>query len=406
MRRERGIGACVLVCVLLLAGIARAEEQQWLQYRTATEPYRVLGGYVGGRACEVTAEAPEGVSLPKLTGAKPLFAKWVTPMVKAGFLWVALDQSKKQGPHDRLYVDLSGDGGLADESPVEARGSDADTAGLPADYERTEFGPVKVLFKGDDGPVTYHLNVKFYSYQSRTQLYLAPAGWYEGTVSLGGKEHKCRLLDYNANGSFSDVSLNPNGSDRIELDLKGDGTFTRFFVGRYLQPASGGPCFRLEVARDGASVRFTPAGELPMGTVQVPNDPAFMELTGENGHFRRRTADGPVCVPAGTYRLKYIDFKRTDGKDVKWELVADAFPEDMAFEVKEGLTTEVVVCDPVVASLTMGERERTVSFSHQLKGTNAENVYLLRSGQRPPAPKLRITNADKSYNRTFSFEYG
>ncbi|HUW55834.1 MAG TPA: hypothetical protein VMZ92_04310, partial [Planctomycetota bacterium] len=87
MRRERGIGACVLVCVLLLAGIARAEEQQWLQYRTATEPYRVLGGYVGGRACEVTAEAPEGVSLPKLTGAKPLFAKWVTPMVKAGFLW-------------------------------------------------------------------------------------------------------------------------------------------------------------------------------------------------------------------------------------------------------------------------------------------------------------------------------
>ncbi|HUW56270.1 MAG TPA: hypothetical protein VMZ92_06515, partial [Planctomycetota bacterium] len=108
----------------------------------------------------------------------------------------------------------------------------------------------------------------------------------------------------------------------------------------------------------------------------------------------------------GTYRLKYIDFNRTDGKDVRWELVADAFPEDMAFEVKEGRTTEVVVCDRVVASVTMTAREREVFFSHQLKGTNAENVYILRNGQQAPAPKLRITNADKSYNRTFSFEYG
>jgi hypothetical protein len=402
--KTRTVVFAVLVLALVLSGVARAQEEQFLQYRTAKSPSQVTGTYVGRQTADVMTEAPKDVALPKFTG-KPVFAKWTTPMVKAGFLWVAIDQSKEKGPHDRLYIDTNGDGSLADETAVTAWQSDR--PGQPEGYEYVQFGPVKFVFKSDGGTVTYHLNAVFYSYKERTKLYLSPACWSEGTIKVAGKEHKCRLLDYNANGVFNDASVKPRESDVLELDVKDDGKFVQYFIGKYLQPEAGGPCFLLSPARDGASVTLAPAGDIPMGTVSVPKDTGFVELVGENGHFRCHASKGPVQVPAGAYWLKYIDLKRADDKGVRWEVLSSSASESLAVDVKAGGSTELAVGEPFVASLTVQKTgDGSFTFNQVLKGRGLEQVDLRRNEQQAPAPRVRIRNSDGSYDRLSTLEYG
>ncbi len=400
---KRQAMSAAVVCVALVLFAAGAQAEQWLQYRSAKEPYQLTGVYTAGQSAGVTPEAPKDAALPPFTG-KPVFGRWVTPMAKDGYLLVALDQSKAGGPHDRLYIDADGDGRLAGETSVSAWPTERE--GMPEGYEYVQFGPVKVLFKGDDGPITYHVIVTFYSYKERTSLYVRSAGWYEGKIRIGDREYVCRLFDYNGNGAFNDASTKTRDADLLSLDVKGDGKFVQFFMGKYLQPVAPGPYYLLTAARDGACVTIAPAGEVPVGTVGLPKDTGFVELVGENGHFRRHAKDGPVQVPPGVYGLKYIDFKRNDDKGVPWELMGDAFPESLVFEVKPGETAAVAVGEPIVSTLTMQKSDGTYYFSQSLKGANVEHVTLQRSGEQAPPPQVRIRNADGSYDRLASLQYG
>ncbi len=188
----------LMVLVLAVSGLVRAGEVHWLQYRTAREPRRVLGEYLGGCSVEVSAQKPKRVKLPEFISDRALFAKWTTPMVKAGFLWIALDRSRKNGPYEVLYIDADGDNSLSDETPLRAWWSQG---------QQARFGPVALLFDGTDGPVTYHLNATFYSYRDHVRLYVNPGCWYEGTVDLDGTETRCVLADRNVNGTFNDAWL-------------------------------------------------------------------------------------------------------------------------------------------------------------------------------------------------------
>ena len=57
-------------------------------------------------------------------------------------------------------------------------------------------------------------------------------------------------------------------------------------------------------------------------------------------------------------------------------------------------------------SLRMQKQGGVWRFTQGVKGPSGERITLQRKGQRPPAPKLRIANADGSYERVLSFEYG
>ncbi len=166
----------VVACVALgLFTVAGAQEEQRFQYRFDKKALEQMGIYIPSQSANVTTDPPEGVALPKFMG-KPAFARWMTPRVEAGFLWLALDQSKKGGRHDRLYIDVDGDGRLAGETPVEASPSEGPELQAPVDFEHVQFGPVKVVFKGDDGPVTFHVNVRYDRYGESARLYLGSAG--------------------------------------------------------------------------------------------------------------------------------------------------------------------------------------------------------------------------------------
>ena len=67
------------------------------------------------------------------------------------------------------------------------------------------FEPVKLVFKGEDGPISYHLIVRFYQFgQERAQLLAGAGGWYEGKVTLAGKKRRVQLIDNTVNGVFND----------------------------------------------------------------------------------------------------------------------------------------------------------------------------------------------------------
>jgi hypothetical protein len=213
MKAMAGLTAILLTLGLMHQDAGAAGQEQWLAYRSSAESETVVGG-TPGQTLELSDSKPAGVKLPAFASACPLFAKWKTPMVPAGFLWVALDRTKDDGPYDRLFIDSNADGSLTDESAVAAT-----DPRIYKDQQSAEFALVKVLLPDPDGPVTYHLNLKVWIGGAATRRIVArAAGWYEGTVRIGDRKHFCVLFDANANGAFDDGSEDPQLSDRIRID--------------------------------------------------------------------------------------------------------------------------------------------------------------------------------------------
>ncbi len=178
-----------LAGMLVAAATAWAQPEQWLEYHTSNDG-RVF------HQMELTTNPPPGVALPKLN-APPYFARWKTPMDPAGGRWLCFDRSRKSGPYDRLFIDSTGNGRLDDKTPVPAR----------LDSSEALFPATPVVFKGEDGPITYHLVFRFYQYENnQAQLLAASGGWYEGTVNFDGVKKRVTLIDGNVNGTFNDMA--------------------------------------------------------------------------------------------------------------------------------------------------------------------------------------------------------
>jgi hypothetical protein len=435
------------MCMILAATAAQAQEAQRLQYRTDGQPERVLGVYAEVRLRAETSP-PAGVALPKFVGTRPLFAKWITLMVPAGHLWLALDQSGKQDVYDRLYVDTNADGSLADEAPVateapapvaaaavrvaEAAPQAAETvpaapetaapprARLVVEEQTARFPTVKVLFPGKDGPTAYHLNVTFRSRVQRVitltrgvpdrqvlleELWLTPAGWHEGTVTVGGKTYTCRLADANVNGTFDDVSADEGKADFILIE--GDAMMPLVCTaGRYIQV--GGALYHPHPARDGACITFAPVNDVPTGTLRLDVPRAQLTVGGFNGLLYLNVAEGKVSAPAGKYRLTIWKIEKADDSGTAWRAEGTVIPgEGAVFEVNEGKETRLAVGEPFVCKGTDTAQDRgTHSLSLRLRGRLDEPVYLYRDGRQAAPPQVRIANADKTYDQAFATEYG
>src|ERR1035441_4365511 len=244
------ISTQLILAAMVLAGVAFGQSEQWLEYHTGTE----------GRAyhpVKLTTDAPSGVALPKLDGPV-YFGRWLTPMDPAGGRWLCLDRSRKSGPYDRIFIDTTGNGRLDDKTPVQAR----------VDSYNAYFPPVPLVFKGEDGPITYHLAFQCYQYERKPQQFLAmSAGWYEGKVNFDGAKKRIQLIDGNVNGTFNDLAPEPYDSDRVQVE--GDKTTERF-LGRMLEV--DGKFYRIEAARDGACVNVKKEDNVVLGEVRVPEN--------------------------------------------------------------------------------------------------------------------------------------
>jgi len=314
-------------------------------------------------------------------------------MVKEGYLWVALDSTHRYGSYDRLFIDSDGDGHLSDETVVVA---------YQAERRRSYFGPVRVIFEGQDGPITYHLNFEYFTRNGEKYLAVGSGGRYEGTVHVNGKKGNCVLIDYNANGTFDDKALDPSKSDRIRIGVE-DNHDTRF-VGNFIQV--DGVLLQLEVARDGAFIRLAEAGNVVFGQIRLPDTITEFSAGGVNGLLTFKPEDGLGQLPMGQYRIHNWMIERQDGNGNRWRLEGERFGEEGDFEVAEAGETAITIGEPVVADLRVDRRNSECIFAQNLRGRLGEYVVLSRNGLTPPASKLHIKSADGKYERTFSFEYG
>ncbi len=393
---------CLLLALcFVFAPNAFGQDEQRLRYRSAQTPEK-YGVDADDVTLELTPRKPKGVKLPALAGTDPLFAKWATPMVRAGHLWIALDRSKPGGPYNRLFIDSDADGSLADEQPVEAhfvrdsRGTDT----------RPNFSPVKVVLAGEDGPVTYHLNLKcsISLTLGKGRVRASAAGWYEGAVSAGGRKYRFRLIDNNANGTFNDASVDPRRTDRIVLVT--DWQEIPNSAGRYVH--LDGALHHLEIARDGAYVKLRRAKNVPMGTLRVAERTRQLIVGGRNGLFRLQPTAGRAQLPVGKYRLQEWRMRRRDEYGAIWEATGSPLAVEISFEVVKDRETQLAVGEPFRAVAIVRRNGKDYSFGHPLVGRLGEQISLTYNGVggRPSAPILRIRNADGSYDRSFAFEYG
>jgi hypothetical protein len=393
MRMRIYIQLAVGIGLLILVSKVPAQQEQWLQYHTSREAGQILGG-TGSRSLDSTTEKPAGVKLPQFKGDKQLFAKWLTPMVKDGYLWIALDQTHKQGPYDLLYIDSNANGNLDDETAASA---------YRTDQSSSYFGPVKVIFEVEDGPVTYHLNFRAYHYRTEKDgLFPSTGGWYEGSITVGGEKKHCLLFDYNVNGTFNDKSANAGDCDRIRIGKQGDQD--TLFTGNYIEVDK--TLYRPEIARDGAYIKLTKAENVSFGSVCLPESITQLSANGENGLFILKPEKGVASLPVGKYCVYDWAVERQDDKGTNWKLKGSGLGEKNIFDITEDKQAELSIGEPIIATLDASEREGTHSFRHSMKGRAGERIELTRNGAQPQAPKVRIKSTDGTYDRTYSFQYG
>ncbi|HWI57822.1 MAG TPA: hypothetical protein VNZ22_11395, partial [Bacillota bacterium] len=376
----------VALGLFALATPAWAQKEQWLEYHTDREGK-------GYRYLDLTTNPPPNVALPKLA-AQPYFARWTSPLDASGGRWICFDRTRKAGPHDRLYIDTNGNGRLDDDAPVSTFRTDQYTA---------YFEPAKVTFKGEDGPITYHLALRFMKYEgSDVRVLASSAGYYAGQVDLGGKKQHLELIDGNVNGTFNDRSTNSGDCDRVSVEK--DSTSERY-LGKLLE--ANGQFFQIEVARDGAFVKLQKA-DVTLGQARVPETISEFVAFGENGHFVRKPAKGEFTLPAGKYHILQWTINRKDNKGAKWELMGYNLPEKASFEVAAAKLAAIQVGEPVRADLR-AEPTKTkgqLTFNLNFRGRFDESIQILKDSQRPPGPKLSFASADGSYRATNTFEFG
>ena len=369
-----------------------APELQWLRYHTASEA-RMMGHHTGWKHLELSSQKPKSVAMPEFKTRETLFTQWTTPMVERGYLWIALDRVSQYGPHDRLYIDSNGDGRLEDETAVNA---------LQSGRHESSFGPVKVVFQVDGGPVTYHLNFHFYNHGNRGRLYAYSGCWYEGNIAVGGSKTHCMLIDQNVNGTFNDKSMNAHDSDRIQIGKERDRD-TRY-VGNFIEIDS--KLYQPEIARDGAYIKLTEAVDIEFGSIRIAENVTEFSAGGENGLLTVKLEKGKGQLPVGRYRVDHWFIQRKDEKGGDWKLEGRGYDDRSIFVISQGNEIDLTIGEPIISRLDVEKRGSRYSFNHSLAGQRGERIELTRTGSRPQAPTLRIKNQDGSYDRTFTFEYG
>ena len=367
MRNKTYIWLTVGISLLVLTSAATAQDEQWLQYHSEREAARIVGD-MRTMSLKLLSERPEGVESPDFKCDKPFFAAWSTPMVDSGKIWLALDRTNDKW--DRLFIDSNVNGHINDENTITPYRTEQYSA---------YFGPVKVVFEGEDGPLTYHLNLRFYENGPTRRLYVSSGSWYEGDITVAGAKKHCVLIDYNANGTFNDKSLDSSKCDRIRIGKKTDGDAC--FVGNYIEV--DGTLYRTEIARDGAYIVLAKAEDVKYGNIRLPETITEFSAGGENGLFEPKLEKGAGSLPVGKYRINNWTSERKDEKGKKWTLRGRYFSDKGDLDVTEATETSLEIGEPVTANLqvTLNGETEAYEFDKILRGQLGEYVSLTSGGR-------------------------
>jgi hypothetical protein len=441
MRARGFILSAVLAAIAALAFAAEGSPEQWLQYASSDQPSTTVGG-TNGQQLKLTDKAPPGLALPKFKSDKPLFALWkvkldnACPRVAAdGGIWLAIDQSRKDGPYDLLYADAKAEGALAGASPVRAWGvveGRLDRAapvkagevsdGIDYNYcSQASFPRQRFTLPGADGPVAYHAAMRTDFFRGCRSLYVNAACWYEGAVTIGGRKYSCCLVDYNANTRFDDSGTTRDACDRIRIGVPGrvpvqfpgggavsdpDGPEATRYVGKCVEV--GGKLHILTVSPDGAFVQFAPGGTLAEGAIRVPEGVEQFAVFGPMGNFICKPVGGLARVPAGEYMLDNWWLARRDAAGAIWRIGDRYNTAGKPVTVEPNQPADLDIGEPYVWEVTTGSGQspREHSINVIIRARMRDILTMTVNGNQPPPPRVHITSADGKYDRMFALEYG
>ena len=148
------------------------------------------------------------------------------------------------------------------------------------------------------------------------------------------------------------------------------------------------------------------AGRVPTGKIQLGRTVNAFSVFGRQGHFFRDAEDGAADVPVGEYVMGTYEVNRKDDRGVRWQIKGHSYQAQEAFVVKDGATTTLDVGEPFLSTVNVSKRGNSYSINQAIKTPRGDRLSYTRNGSRPPAPKVRITSADGSYDRKFRLEYG
>ena len=139
----------------------------------------------------------------------------------SGRVWMAFDKNNPKSDYDRLHFDANANGDLTDDPVCQP---------YRRESEMAYFGPVKAVFAGADGPITYHLSMKLRTFPGQAYCLLSPACWYEGQITLG-KGSQAIPAGANIKGTWLPTTR------EIVIDIKDAGQ--RYYVYRGAVNAEG-----------------------------------------------------------------------------------------------------------------------------------------------------------------------
>lgn len=391
MSNRQRIYCFVFLIPVLWGRLTAAREEQWLQYRYSPDSQKIVKE-IGFQTLELSRTRPEGVHLPELKDREPIFAKWMTPMVKKGYIWLLLIRSNPRSLYDQLCIDSNCDGRLDNDKVIQA---------YRTYVNKSYFGPVGLVFDSHEGPISFHLNLRYYEDEGGDKLKVHAGGWYEGTVTVAEQLWQCVLVDQNVNGTFNDKSLDFDQADRISVGPKDNPRFR--LVGTFLE--IGETLYELEVSRSGAFVVFSLTQGVEYGEVGLPKSVVSFGSGGCLGQFEKIPEDGIVRLPVGQYRIEHWAVKRIHQGQI-WRVEGQVFDNRGIFHVSSAQKTELNVGEPLYANLHVSQNDGEYILDTEFKGDLGERITLLRNGIKPSPPTLHLRNKTGAYQRTLHFEYG
>jgi len=364
----------IAVLLVFLAAASSAVAQGTFFLKPYSLEGSAIQGLVEQQACWlVKVDKPEGLKGEPggLTGR----VYWYQGEV-GGKKVVALVHS---GKTRQLYIDLDGDGDLANEKPITSKrvrsnfdfgwsmayrfgpltfaGKDeppARSTGAPAaartesakpapagkpapratDAKNEEVKKDDEAKKDNETEQPSDVTGFFAEQMDLDYLVIRPVVCRRGLVRIGDKSFNAYVTDGNFNGRYDDVftfQLNRKvareslDSDLIAFDVNRNGQIEPDYYGLgEMQPLTRlvqlhGAYYSMQMAADGTSLTLDEATPV-MGKLQVGEYNAEMIVRSENGMFRTASQEGVCELPVGAYRLSHVQLRAPDDKKVEWTL--------------------------------------------------------------------------------------
>ena len=372
---------CLLLTILLaVTSLGHAQIEQRLHYYHGQEGVEKIGGF--NMFFYDVVDPPGELQLPEFKAQDPVFFAWDTPSTKDGVVWFVVDRSSPDKPHDLLMVDSDCDGDLTDEQVLHPD--------MSKDEQWYVFRSVPLNFPDKDDSWLYHVNVEYRP--SDSVLGIGPDCCYAGTITIGDREYETILKDNSFNGAFNRLSIAPRDMPDFRV------------LGRFFDLDE--TLYSLDVLEHGALIKLTPAPEVPMGQVQVPEGISYVRFVSELGTFCRVPKNGTVTLPHGTHHLSRWTIERKDKQGRQWRAEGRYFDEQGLVEVNATHIPSLKIGEPLLSSLTVNRYGMDLTFDQVLTGHMSETISFYVDGEKAEAPRLEVHDRTGILVDALNFEYG